>query len=214
MPHGKLTSAGTVQLPPRAYWKEHEHEYPVLSRLARDLLSVPATGAGVERLFNTARDICHYRRGSLNESTIQDLMMYKCSEIFNLDIETLSCLEKSSIEDVDQERLEEEEAIKTSEEEFDPISDDEEGAIEDDGRVLSAGDVTSRECMMSDVSPTHDIHEQDDEEDDGEKEQNEEEATDDELLPPPIQQLRDRSQKRSSGRVTVPSSRLQGYELY
>ncbi|KAI2913801.1 hypothetical protein CBS147320_10459 [Aspergillus niger] len=205
---------GTVQLPPRAYWKEHEHEYPVLSRLARDLLSVPATGAGVERLFNTARDICHYRRGSLNESTIQDLMMYKCSEIFNLDIETLSCLEKSSIEDVDQERLEEEEAIKTSEEEFDLISNDEEGAIEDDGRVLSAGDVTSRECMMSDVSPTHDIHEQDDEEDDGEKEQNEEEATDDELLPPPIQQLRDRSQKRSSGRVTVPSSRLQGYELY
>jgi TATA-binding protein-associated factor Taf7 len=147
-------------------------------------------------------------------------MMYKCSEKFNLDIETLSCLEKSSIEDVDQETLEEEEAIKTSEEEFNPISDDEEGAIEENSPVLSAGDGTSRECMMSDVSPTHDIHEQEDEEDDEENEeneqneQNEEEATEDELLPPPIQQLRDRSQKRSSGRVTVPSSRLQGYELY
>ncbi|KAJ5264763.1 hypothetical protein N7505_007556 [Penicillium chrysogenum] len=34
------------------------------------------------------------------------------------------------------------------------------------------------------------------------------------LLPPPITQLGDRSQKRSSGRVTMPSSRLQGYEVY
>ncbi|KAJ5508095.1 hypothetical protein N7527_010238, partial [Penicillium freii] len=34
------------------------------------------------------------------------------------------------------------------------------------------------------------------------------------LLPPPIIQLSDRSQKRSSGRVTMPSSRLRGYEVY
>jgi hypothetical protein len=34
------------------------------------------------------------------------------------------------------------------------------------------------------------------------------------LLPPPIIQLRERSQKWSSGRVTMPSSRLQGYKLY
>ena len=33
-------------------------------------------------------------------------------------------------------------------------------------------------------------------------------------LPPPIMQLGDRSQKRSSGRVTMPSSRLRGYEVY
>jgi hypothetical protein len=101
----------------------------VLSRLARDLLSVPATGAGVERLFNSARDICRYRRGSLNESTIQDLMMYKCSETFSLETERLSYLEKPLMESADQETLEEEEAIKTSEEDFDPISDDEEDAV-------------------------------------------------------------------------------------
>jgi hypothetical protein len=64
---------------------------------------------------------------------------------------------------------------------------------------------------MSDVSPMHDRDEQEDEEED---EENEEEAADDGLFPPPIQQLGDRSQKRSSGRVTVPSSRLQGYEVY
>ncbi|KAJ5903877.1 hypothetical protein N7504_006260 [Penicillium tannophilum] len=59
-----------VPVPPRLYWREHKREFPVLSWLARDLLSVPATGAGVERLFNSARDICHYRRGSLHKVTI------------------------------------------------------------------------------------------------------------------------------------------------
>ncbi|KAA8646753.1 uncharacterized protein ATNIH1004_005428 [Aspergillus tanneri] len=36
---------------PRLFWKEHEHEYPVLAKIARDILSVPASGAGVERLL-------------------------------------------------------------------------------------------------------------------------------------------------------------------
>ncbi|KAA8646714.1 uncharacterized protein ATNIH1004_005389 [Aspergillus tanneri] len=36
---------------PRVFWKEHEHEYPVLAKIARDILSVPASGAGVERLL-------------------------------------------------------------------------------------------------------------------------------------------------------------------
>ncbi|KAK6810429.1 hypothetical protein RU639_013759 [Aspergillus parasiticus] len=206
---------GIVQLPPRAYWKEHEHDYPVLSRLARDLLSVPATGAGVERLFNSARDICHYRRGSLNESTIQDLMMYRCSEKFNLDTEQLGRLEKPPLEGVDQETVEEEEAIRISEEDFDPISDDEEDTVEQNSALLAADEETSRECMMSDVSSMYDIQEQEDEDKEEKEEQEQErEDVDDALLPPPIQQLRDRSQKRSSGRVTVPSSRLQGYELY
>jgi hypothetical protein len=55
---------------------------------------VPATGAGVGRLFNSARDICHYRRGSLNEKTIQDLMMYMCSQKLTLDSQQFSRLEK------------------------------------------------------------------------------------------------------------------------
>ncbi|OKO90596.1 hypothetical protein PENSUB_13313 [Penicillium subrubescens] len=54
----------------RAFWKENQTTFPALAKLARDVLSIPATGAGVERLFNTARDICHYRRGSLNATTI------------------------------------------------------------------------------------------------------------------------------------------------
>ncbi|KAJ5366095.1 hypothetical protein N7541_000036 [Penicillium brevicompactum] len=45
-------------------------------------------GAGVERLFSTARDICHYRRGSLNETTIQNLMMLRCLSQFDIKVES------------------------------------------------------------------------------------------------------------------------------
>lgn len=47
----------------------------MLAAIARDIFSVSATGVDVERLFNPARDICYYRRGSLHATTIQDLMM-------------------------------------------------------------------------------------------------------------------------------------------
>lgn len=178
----------------------------MLSRLARDLLSVPATGAGVERLFNSARDICHYRRGSLNESTIQDLMMYMCSEKFTLDSQQLSSLEKSPIESSSQETLEEKEALEAHDEDFDPISDDEEITHEaNEDHDVAVEEADRPDIMVTEASPVND-HEQDvgDEENDDEGP----------LLPPPFTQLNDRLQKRSSGRTTMPSSRLQGYEVY
>ncbi|KAG2001438.1 hypothetical protein GB937_010172 [Aspergillus fischeri] len=36
------------------FWKEHEYKFPALVKMARDILLIPATGAGVERLFNSA----------------------------------------------------------------------------------------------------------------------------------------------------------------
>lgn len=79
-----------VPTSPRQFWKEHEAEFPTLARMARDIFSIPATGAGVERLFSSARDVCHYRRGRLNSSTIQDLMMYKCTTKFEMEDEQLA----------------------------------------------------------------------------------------------------------------------------
>ena len=97
----------------------------MLSRLTRDLLSVPTTGAGVERLFNSARDICYYRRGSLHKATIQDLMMYMCLEKFTLEGQQLTRLEKL-IESESQEALKEDKALRANKEDATPISDDEE----------------------------------------------------------------------------------------
>ncbi|CDM32673.1 HAT dimerisation [Penicillium roqueforti FM164] len=63
-----------------AYWKDHQREWPVLTRLARDLLSIPAIGAGTERLLTVAQNICRTCGGSLDESTMRDLVMYAYSE--------------------------------------------------------------------------------------------------------------------------------------
>jgi hypothetical protein len=37
-------------------------EFPVLANVARATFSISASGAGAERLFNCARNICVYRR--------------------------------------------------------------------------------------------------------------------------------------------------------
>ncbi|EYE89960.1 uncharacterized protein EURHEDRAFT_435899, partial [Aspergillus ruber CBS 135680] len=91
-----------------------------LASLARDILSIPATGAGVERLFNSARDVCHYRRGSLSPGTIRDLMLFMCTSRFDLKEEQRAMInEYLSYEEVQADR--EEKDTKASE--FDPISD-------------------------------------------------------------------------------------------
>jgi hypothetical protein len=66
----------TLDSLPLDFWRAHQHRFPATTALARDVLSIPATRAGVERLFNTARDICHYRRGRLHAGTIQELMLF------------------------------------------------------------------------------------------------------------------------------------------
>ncbi|KAF7375808.1 Dimer-Tnp-hAT domain-containing protein [Mycena sanguinolenta] len=37
------------------WWKEHEHEFPIISKIARDFLAIPGTTVSVERLFSIAR---------------------------------------------------------------------------------------------------------------------------------------------------------------
>ncbi|KAJ5799041.1 uncharacterized protein N7503_006546 [Penicillium pulvis] len=83
-----------AEVAPLAFWRENQYRFPALANLARDVLSVPASGAGVERLFNTARDICHYRRGRLNATTIQELMMFLCTSRFDMQEEQFKFLKE------------------------------------------------------------------------------------------------------------------------
>jgi hAT family dimerisation domain. len=93
--------------------------------LARDILSIPATGAGVERLFNTARDICHYRRGRMKSETIQELMMYLCTSRFELEVQEAKELERFfSLDEI--EALREEKDERPEDVEIESISDTEE----------------------------------------------------------------------------------------
>ncbi|RJE18367.1 hypothetical protein PHISCL_09298 [Aspergillus sclerotialis] len=123
-----LNSGIVTGVPLRAFWREHQHEYPALASLARDILSIPATGAGVERLFKSARDICHYRRGSLNTTTIQELMMFMCTSRFEVEDDQLALNKEYLITDEIQEanNLREEEEDAQNEQSLEPISDNEE----------------------------------------------------------------------------------------
>ena len=43
--------------------------------MTKDMLAVPATAVEVKKLFNMARDVCHYCRGHSKAKTISSLMM-------------------------------------------------------------------------------------------------------------------------------------------
>ncbi|KAN0066683.1 Ankyrin repeat-containing domain protein [Elaphomyces granulatus] len=65
---------------PLKCWKVLEAEYPTIAQMARDVLAIPATGAGVERLFNIGRDSCYYCRNRLDGKTIEMIMLIKYFE--------------------------------------------------------------------------------------------------------------------------------------
>jgi hAT family C-terminal dimerisation region len=125
---------GIVRTPICTFWRDHQHLFPALANLARDILSIPATGAGVERLFNSARDICHYRRGSLKPSTIQDLMMFMCTSRFEIE-DSHRALINEYLSSEERQASQEEKDISIQQ--FEPISDNEE---EDDGGHHSGGE--------------------------------------------------------------------------
>ncbi|CAG8411548.1 unnamed protein product [Penicillium salamii] len=70
-----------------SFWKENESRFLAIASLVWDYLAIPAIGVGVERLFNIARDICHYRRGSLKSGIIEELMLYLCISKFDFDVQ-------------------------------------------------------------------------------------------------------------------------------
>jgi hypothetical protein len=114
-----------IEISPLSFWRDNQHRFPAIVALARDILSIPATGAGVERLFNIARDICYYRRGRIKSETIQELMMFLCTSRFDLEEQEAKRLEafftREEIEAAKEEREE-----KTKEIDLELISDTEE----------------------------------------------------------------------------------------
>jgi hypothetical protein len=134
-----LTSLGTVDATPLVLWKEHQNEYPNLASLARDVLITPASGSGVERLFNSARDICHNRRGSLKPQTIKELMLFMCTAKFDVESEQPALTDKY-LSTQEKQTKKEQKHTQKKEEEFDPISDDDE-------------DLSTAECSAETIQP-------------------------------------------------------------
>lgn len=52
------------------WWQEHEKELPLLSRLARSILAIPASSAATESNFSTAGYVLSPRRSQLNQDLL------------------------------------------------------------------------------------------------------------------------------------------------
>ncbi len=56
------------------WWKIHQTMFPNLSRMARQFLALPASSAGVERLFSRSGEMHGDKRKRLKEETLQSLL--------------------------------------------------------------------------------------------------------------------------------------------
>ena len=78
---------------PRAWWRTHKALFPVLSRVARKFLSVPATSAPVERVWSTAGSIVTKRRARLSDENL-DVIVF-LHENFDLCVAAAEEMQKS-----------------------------------------------------------------------------------------------------------------------
>ena len=62
---------------PFLYWRTHTHEFPRLSQLAFDVLSIPASSADCERMFSELGDLLEPRRLRMNPQLIAALQCTK-----------------------------------------------------------------------------------------------------------------------------------------
>jgi hAT family protein len=61
----------------RKWWKEHQHEWPLLARAIRDLLPCSASEVDVERLFSGCKDEIGIRRHALKAETVRVLTLLR-----------------------------------------------------------------------------------------------------------------------------------------
>ena len=68
---------------PSKFWEDNEKEYLALAQMAKDILSMPASSAPVERLFSIAGRVFMPLRCSLKDDRFQQLMFITCNNSFN-----------------------------------------------------------------------------------------------------------------------------------
>ncbi|EJD50444.1 hATC-domain-containing protein [Auricularia subglabra TFB-10046 SS5] len=59
------------------WWKNYEKDLPILARMARDYLAIPASSTSVERLFSESGYLVTKQRSSLPAATIRECMCTK-----------------------------------------------------------------------------------------------------------------------------------------
>jgi len=55
------------------FWSIYQHQYSILSAVARRVLAIPATSASTERLFSASGRVCTFDRSRLKPATVDML---------------------------------------------------------------------------------------------------------------------------------------------
>ncbi|KAJ6125908.1 hypothetical protein N7471_010401 [Penicillium samsonianum] len=165
-------------------------------------MSIPATGAGVERLFNSTRDVCHYHQGSLNPETVRDIMLHMYTTRFDIKEQRLILQEYL----LDHEIAASAETIDVQTHAFEGISDDEED-IEDTTTAISITQATPDAPPLSAVAADKRPAVNSDNEEDSDAD---EFGDPDKNRASPLPDFPD-TQHRASGRMRKKSRLLYGY---
>ncbi|CAF1598618.1 unnamed protein product [Rotaria sp. Silwood1] len=62
---------------PLDFWKTQSEKFPLLSKLAKQIHSIPATSTGVERQFSSAGLIINQRRTNLNPEQVDNILLIR-----------------------------------------------------------------------------------------------------------------------------------------
>jgi len=63
-----------VKEDPLVWWKEHQHEYSLLSHLAKRYICIPSTSVSSERVFSTTGDIITAQRSALLPEHVDQIL--------------------------------------------------------------------------------------------------------------------------------------------
>ena len=74
------TDTAPMDQNPAKYWQDNQKKYPLLSRLAKDVLGVPSSSAPVERLFSIAGKVFIPERCPLTDDRFAQLMFIRCNQ--------------------------------------------------------------------------------------------------------------------------------------
>ena len=72
-----LNTSNDINADPLLWWKEHQNEYPILSLIAKDYLSIQATSVVAEQVFSVAGNTITPTRNKLDPETTRATLCLK-----------------------------------------------------------------------------------------------------------------------------------------
>lgn len=70
----EIPIAGLFEFDPLSWWNGNKKQFPILSKLVKKYLCIPATSAPSERLFSISKILTQDRRATLHPSTLNSIL--------------------------------------------------------------------------------------------------------------------------------------------